>query len=52
LIIAIFAWVEDRVPNLSIGFGIGEKLANAKHVTLVRSGQIHPLSIYLFTKKY
>jgi hypothetical protein len=50
LIIAIFAWAKDRVPISSIGFGIGEKLADAKHVPLVRSGQIYPLSIHLCIK--
>jgi hypothetical protein len=50
LIHAIFAWTEDRVSIPSIGFGIGDKLADAKHVTLVRSGQMHSLSIHLCTK--
>jgi len=50
LILAIFAWVEDSVPIPSMGFGIGDKLADAMHVPLVRSGQMHPLSIHLCTK--
>ena len=29
LILAIFAWAEDRVPIPSMGFGIGDKLADA-----------------------
>jgi len=37
MIHAIFAWAEDRVFIPSIGFGIGDKLADAKHVPLVRS---------------
>jgi hypothetical protein len=52
LIDAIFAWAEDRVPIPSIGFGIDEKLADVMHVPLVHSGQMHPLSIHLCTKKY
>ena len=52
MILAIFAWAEDRVPIPSMGFGIGDKLADAMHVPLVRSGQMHPLSIHLCTKKY
>ena len=52
LILAIFAWVEDRVPIPSMGFVIGDKLADVKHVPLVRSRQKHPLSIHLCTKKY
>ena len=51
LILAIFAWVEDRIPILSMGFGIGDKLVDAMHVSLVRSGQMHPLSIHLCIKK-
>jgi hypothetical protein len=50
LIHAIFAWAEDMVSIHSIGFGIGDKLADAKHIPLVRSGQMHPLSIHLCTK--
>jgi hypothetical protein len=49
-ILAIFAWAEDRVPIPSMGLGIGDKLANAMHAPLVRSGQTHPLSIHLCTK--
>jgi len=52
MILAIFAWAEDMVPIPSMGFGIGDKLADAMHVPLVRSGQMHPLSIHLCTKKY
>ena len=52
MILAIFAWAEDMVPIPSMGFGIGDKLADAMHVPLVRSGQMHPLSIHLFTEKY
>jgi hypothetical protein len=37
LILAIFAWAEDKATIPSIGFGIGEKLANAKHEPLVHS---------------
>jgi hypothetical protein len=51
LIHAIFAQAEDSVPISSMGFGIGDKLAGAMHVPLVRSGQMHPLSIHLYTKK-
>jgi hypothetical protein len=50
LILAIFAWAEDMVLIPSMGFGIGDKLADAMHVPLVRSGQTHPLSIHLYTK--
>jgi hypothetical protein len=50
LIHAIFVWAEDRVSIPIIGFGISDKLADAKHVPLVRSGQMHPLSIHLCTK--
>ena len=52
MILAIFAWAEDRVPIRSMDFGIGDKLAGAMHVLLVRSGQMHPLSIHFYTKKY
>jgi hypothetical protein len=52
LILAIFAWAEDRLPISSMGLGIVDKLADAMHVPLVRSGQKHPLSIHLYTKKY
>jgi hypothetical protein len=52
LIHAIFAWAKDRVPISSMGFGIGDKLANAMHIPFVHSGQIHPLLIHLCTKKY
>ena len=52
LILAIFAWTEDKVLIPSMGFGIGDKLADAMHVLLVCSGQMHPLSIHLCTKKY
>ena len=45
LIHAIFAWAEDRVPIPSMGFGISDKMADAMHVLLVRSGQMHPLLI-------
>jgi hypothetical protein len=48
----MFAWAEDRVSSPNSGFGIGDKLADAKHVPLVCSGQMHPLSIHLCTKKY
>ena len=51
MILAIFAWAEDRVFIPSMGFGISDKEADAMHVPLVRSGQMHPLSIYLCTKK-
>ena len=51
MILAIFAWAEDRVPILSMGFGISDKLADAMHVLLVCLGQMHPLSIHLCTKK-
>ena len=51
MILAIFAWAEDRVPIPSMGFGIGDKLADTMHVSFVRSGQMHPLSIHLYTKK-
>jgi hypothetical protein len=50
LILAIFAWAEDRVPILNVGLGISDKLADAMHVPLVCSGQTHPLSIHLCTK--
>ena len=50
IILAIFAWVEDRVPIPSMSFGIGDKLADAMHVPLVCSGQMHPLSIHLYKK--
>jgi hypothetical protein len=50
LIHAIFAWAEDSVPIPSVGFGIGDKLADAMHVLVVRSGQMHPLSNHLYTK--
>jgi hypothetical protein len=52
LILAIFAWAEDRVPIPSMGLGISDKLADVMHVPLVCSGQMHPLSIHLCTKKY
>ena len=52
MILAVFAWPEDRVLIPSMGFGIGDKLADAMHVPLVRSGQMHPLSIHLYTTKY
>ena len=52
MILAIFAWAEDMVSIPSMGFGIGDKLVDAMHVPLVCSGQMHPLSIYLCTKKY
>ena len=38
MIFAIFAWAEDRVPIPSMGFGIGDKLADAMHVLHVHSG--------------
>jgi len=50
LIHAIFAWAEDRVSIPSLGFGIGDKLADAMHVPLVHLGQMHPLSIHLCKK--
>ena len=50
LIHAIFAWAEDKILIPSIGFGIGDKLADAIHVPLVCLGQMHPLSIHLCTK--
>ena len=50
MILAIFVWAEDRVPIPSMGFGISDKLADAMHVPLVHSGQMHPLSIHLYTK--
>jgi hypothetical protein len=43
---------EDGVSILNIGFGIGDKVADAKYVPLVHSGQMHPLSLHLYTKKY
>jgi hypothetical protein len=52
LILAIFAWAEDRVPIPSMGLGISDKLADVMHVPLVCSGQMHPLSIHLCKKKY
>jgi hypothetical protein len=51
LIHAIFAWAEDRVSIPSSGFGISDKLADAKHVPLVYSEQMHPLLIHLCTKR-
>ena len=50
LILAIFAWAEDRAPTPNMGFGIGDKLADVIHVPLVRLGQMHPFSIHLCTK--
>ena len=50
LILAIFAWAKDKVPIPSMGFGIGDKLADAMLVSLIRSGQMHTLSIHLCTK--
>jgi len=29
MILVIFAWAEDKVPIPSMGFGIGDKLADA-----------------------
>ena len=52
MILAIFAWAEVRVPIPNMGFGIDDKLADAMRVLLVRSGQMHPRSIHLCTKKY
>ena len=52
MIFAIFTWAEDRVSIPSMGFGIGDQLADTMHVPLVHSGQMHPLSIHLCTKKY
>jgi hypothetical protein len=49
LIHAIFAWAEDRVSIPSMGFGIGDKLADAKHVPLVVRDRCI-LSIHLCTK--
>jgi hypothetical protein len=45
------SWAKDRVPIPRMGFAIGDKLTDVMHVPLVRSGQMHPLSIYLCTKK-
>ena len=47
MILVIFAWAEDRVHITNMGFGIGDKLADAMHVLLVCSGQMHPLSIFM-----
>ena len=33
LILVIFAWAKNRVPIPSMGFGIGDKLADVMHVT-------------------
>ena len=38
MILAIIAWTEDRVPIPSMGFGIGDKLADAMHIPLVCFG--------------
>jgi hypothetical protein len=45
LIHAVFAWAKNRVSIPTIGFGIGEKLANAKYCLSVQDRYIHSQSM-------